>query len=182
MESNLFRSMFEAPDDPPEVTPTDPPAVDDGPPTIDPSSTDTPFDDSPPQIDDPQFDDQSDGYQDDGTVQQQEEEDTTTLDEKGEIFAKVKTLKEYRALYSKIEDTIAMIDKIDLVQIGNNIRSQDITEIKDGLADLMQNVYTTIVYEFQMQYKNLKVKLVEYSSRYVILVKNLVTIIKKDQK
>ena len=112
----------------------------------------------------------------------QEQEDDTTLDEKGEIFAKVKILKEFKALYNKIDDTISLFDKIDIVQIGNNIRSGDVSEIKDGFSDLMMQVYSTIVYDFQQQYKTLKVKLVEYSSQYILLTKKLVTLIKKDQK
>ena len=176
---NLFQSMFEAPDDPPEVSQVDEtPAVEETPSSQDdtPPTVDSTMDDTPDMMSDQQYDtgmDQS---------TQQPEEDNTTLDEKGEIFAKVSILKEYRSLYSKIEDTLTMIDKIDLVQTGNNIKTSDISEIKDGLSELMTDVYTTIVYEFQLQYKNLKVKMVEYSSRYVILVKTLVTLIKNDQK
>lgn len=188
---NLFSSMFEGPDDPPEINDApsvdteqiDPPAIDEAPNTSSDNMSGPPtIDDTSPSSDIAQ---DNSGYSDDGysdNTQQSTEEDSTTLDEKGEIFAKVKILKEYRALYSKIDDTLSMIDKIDLVQIGNNIKSKDISDIKDRLSDLMSDIYTTIVYEFQLQYKNLKVKMVEYSSRYVILVKSLVTIIKNDQK
>lgn len=178
---NLFRSMFEAEGDAPEIEePAPAPEVEESP------MDNTPDAGEPPTIDD------ASSYADDGGGmdsneyadgnQQSSGEDDTTLDEKGEIFAKVKILKEYRSLYTKIDDTLSMIDKIDLVQIGNNIKSKDIGDIKDKLSELMNDVYTTIVYEFQLQYKNLKVKMVGYSSRYIILVKSLVSLIKKDQK
>lgn len=112
----------------------------------------------------------------------EEDPNDLPLDEKAEIFAKVKILSSYRYLYKRIDDTLATIDKIDLVQVGTGIRSEDISELKAKFSSLMEDVYTTIVYEFQQQYSNLKVKLVEYSSRYVLLVKTFVSMIKKDQK
>lgn len=188
---NLFMKMFE--DDPPTV---DTPEV--APPAEEPVA-DAPMDDgggdmnAPPDMGDmaePSMGDDG-GFGADGGGEEgadgeggegQEAEDDTTLDEKGEIFAKVKILKEFKALYSKIDDTIGLFDKIDIVQIGNNIRSGDVSEIKDGFSELMMQVYSTIVYDFQQQYKTLKVKLVEYSSQYILLTKKLVTLIKKDQK
>lgn len=188
---NLFMKMFE--DDPPTV---DTPEV--APPTEEPVA-DAPMDDgggdmnAPPDMGDmaePSMGDDG-GFGADGGGEEgadgeggegQEAEDDTTLDEKGEIFAKVKILKEFKALYSKIDDTIGLFDKIDIVQIGNNIKSGDISDIKDGFSELMMQVYSTIVYDFQQQYKTLKVKLVEYSSQYILLTKKLVTLIKKDQK
>lgn len=187
---NLFQMMFE--DDPPAVdTEADspPPAEDNTPPPVDdpPEPADSPpADDTggdaggPPPIDDTTDDG---GYDDTGEGEQPEQQDDDlALDEKGEIFAKLKIIKEFRHLYDKINDTIETIDKIDFVQIGNNISSTSIGDVKDELSQLMNDVYTTIVYEFQQQYANLKVKMVEYSSRYVLIVKKLTTLIKKDQK
>lgn len=185
---NLFQMMFE--DDPPAVdTEADnpPPAEDNTPPPVEDTA------EPPPSLDDtggdtagpPPIDDTADdgGYDDTESGEQPEQrDDDLALDEKGEIFAKLNIIKEFRHLYDKINDTISTIDKIDFVQIGNNISSSSIGDIKDDLGQLMSDVYTTIVYEFQQQYANLKVKMVEYSSRYVLIVRKLTVLIKKDQK
>ena len=180
---NLFQAMFE--EDPPQVDDLSDQPMSDQSSAENPSNevptSDMPMDSSPPPVDDYPDDQPNDGYQDDNSQQNPPEQDDTSLDEKGEIFAKVKALKQFRSIYSKIEDTLSLIDKIDLVQVGNHISSDDISEIKSEFSDLMNDVYTTIVYEFQLQYKILKTKLIKYSAQYVLLSKKLVNLIKKDQ-
>lgn len=182
-EGNLFDAMFEAEGDPPSAEPSD---------TVEPAAeppVDTGGDmmgSDPPDIgsdDPPEMDYQDDGGMgEEGGVQEGgQEEDNTTLDEKGEIFAKLDILKSYNSLYQKLEDTIDTIDKIDLVQTGNNINPNDVADVKDQIAELMEDVSSTIIYEFQQSYANLKIKLVAYSAKYVTYMKQLVKLIKKDQ-
>ena len=129
MLDNLFSAMFEAPGDPP------PPAVEESPPPAEepaPMETDSSGDNTgaPPDMgdmSDPSMsDDGEDGAFDSGDQNGQQEEDTTPLDEKAEIFAKLKMYKSFRHLYTTIEDTISTIDNIDLVQIGNNINTKQL--------------------------------------------------------
>jgi hypothetical protein len=187
---NLFAAMFEA-DDPPEADIAAPPEAPPEPATDSPPAADASGDGGDPpeaEMTDMGSADMggSDGFQDegggdDGQGGGQPEEDNTTLDEKSEIFAKIKIYKSYRQLHQKIEDTIGTIDKIDLVQTGNNINQNDVLDVKDSMSELMDDVFTTIVYEFQQSYANLKVKLVQYSAKYVLYMKDLVKLIKKDQ-
>lgn len=196
MDRNLFMNMiedsseplFEAPGDEnsTENTDTGPPPSQDMPdPQMDTGSDPS----APPDMGDMTDPSMSgeDGFNDaegdmgDGTGQNGQQQEEVPLDEKGEIFAKIDILKNYNHLYRKIQDTIDTIDKVDLVQIGNKINTNDVTEIKERLSSLMEDVYVTIVYEFQMSYSNLKVKLVEYSSRFILMVNQLTRLIKKDQ-
>lgn len=188
---NLFELMVEAPGDPEEAPETDTAAETPAPDP--PADTGGGEMDAPPDIGDLSAPDMGGGDaggmddgmggDDQGAAGQGNEEDPNDmpLDEKGEIFAKIDLLKSFRQLHQKVADTIDTIDQIDLVQIGNNIKNDDINDIKGKVADLLEDIYVTIVYEFQLAYGNLKVKLVEYSSRYVILMKELVKLIKKDQ-
>lgn len=190
---NLFddsvRIIMEAEEDPPGV---DPPEANMDTASDSADSGDVSTDTSPPDIGDlssPSMDGGDDTFQDDdgmddstGNGSGEENPDDLPLDEKGEIFAKVNILSSFRYLYKKVDDTLETIDKIDIVQIGNSVKMEDITEIKQKFSLLMDDIYTTIVYEFQQQYSNLKIKMVEYSSRYVLLTRQLVALIKRDQK
>ena len=194
LNDTLLESVYftEADDDPPEV---DPPTADETTPTDD-GGADTSTDNgsTPPDIGDLSSPDMGadDGgtgeYQDDGTGEggegsaEETDPNDLPLDEKGEIFAKVEILKSYRYLYKRISDTISTIDKIDIVQIGNSISSEEVSELKRDFSVLQEDVYATIVFEFSQQYSNLKVKLIAYSAKYVHLVKQLVAMIKKDQR